>query len=306
MNPYESLSPQQPAPKPSIISRIKKVLFFLLIVVFFTGCFTLNNKISITDETTFSDLNKISLFHGLFVYPMSRAIILMHKLTNSTLFAIISITIINRFIGFAFSFKATIEGEKMKEIQPLINSINVKYAQRTDRLSNFAKQQEIQELFKKYQINPLSVFATILVSLPLFMGIYAAVKDNTYIKQFDLLGVNAGSITSQAGFNVLIIFTVLFLIISQYISIKIPTWLTKIRAKGRPRKNVRNQKDPTNTMALIFPLLMFFISWSSPISILVYFTVSPIFTIFQSVILHQYLVKKELKEKQINKPIAKK
>ena len=305
MNPYESLDSNENQPKPvSILKRLKTIFYLTLTIIFFTGCFQLNNKdIAITDTSTFSDLNKISLFHGLFVYPMSRAIILVHQLTSSTLIAIVSITVINRIVGFLFSFKATIEGEKMKEIQPLLTAINAKYAQKKDRLSMFAKQQEIQKVFKKHQINPFALFSTLLVSLPLFMGIYAAVKDNTYIKQFDLLGVNAGSITSQAGFNTAIIIAVALLVVTQFVSIKMPMWLSNKRSK-KGNQAIQG-KNPADTLAYIFPVMMFFIAYSSPISILVYFTVSPIFTILQSVVLHKYIVYQEQKQKEVNKPFRK-
>ena len=305
MNPYESFNSNENQPQPpSIWKKVKTIFYLTLTIVFFTGCFQLNNQnIKITDTSTFGDLNQISLFHGLFVYPMSRAIIIMHKLSGSTFFAIVSITVINRIVGFLFSFKATIEGEKMKEIQPLINAINVKYARKNDRLSMFAKQQEVQGLFKKHDVNPFAVFSTLLISLPLFMGIYAAVKDNDYIKQFNLLGVNAGSITNAAGFNTAIIVVIALLVLAQYVSIKMPMWLSNKRAKGKTKGP--QGKNPADTLALIFPVLMFFIAYSSPISILVYFTVSPFFTIVQSIILHQYIVYQEKKKKAVNKPFKK-
>ena len=299
MNPYETTNPTQNQPqRPSIWSWIKRVGGFLIVIIFFTGCFKIANDTQISETTKISEMMSISLFHGVFVWPMAQIIIWTHKLLGSTLATIFIVTMINRGIGSTLTLKSTMEAEKMKELQPLINNINAKYGNTKDRALMMQKNMELNKLFQKHNVNPMGSIGTIFVSAPLFMSIYVAIRNNAYIAETNLFGIKTSTTTSEAltggNFNIMVLVFVIALVVLQWFSIKLPQHMNKKNNKNRNQPSSGMQKN----MEIIIPMMMLLVSWRISIALLVYFTFSPIFTMAQSVLIHNYIAKKKEKEKK--------
>ncbi len=65
--------------------------------------------------------------------------------------------------------------EKMQEIQGKAAEINAKYKDAKDMQSRTKKQQEMTELYRKYNVKPFAAFEQIFVTLPIFLIIYRVI-----------------------------------------------------------------------------------------------------------------------------------
>ena len=234
---------------------------------------------------------------------MGKLTISIHKIIQSTFATIFIVTFINRAIGSIFTAKSQVAAEKQKELNPYMQAINTKYAGKTDAASRMQKNLEIQKLYKKHNIKPMDAMAPIIVSMPLFLSVYTSIRNNAYLAETTMFGystkLTAKEILKQ-GFDFKIISLIILLVVFQWIAIKIPTILAKRNQKLHQQIN-RQQASMQRNMEIILPLMMLWISWQVTIAILVYFVISPIFTIAQSYIIHTYFInKKTKKENSVN------
>jgi YidC/Oxa1 family membrane protein insertase len=65
---------------------------------------------------------------------------------------------------------------KMQLMQPEIAKIQRKYQGRQDPRSQQMQQQEMMKLYKKYKVNPLGCFGTMILQFPIFMAMYEVVQ----------------------------------------------------------------------------------------------------------------------------------
>jgi YidC/Oxa1 family membrane protein insertase len=85
--------------------------------------------------------------------------------------AIILFTIIMRLALLPLDLKSRKANQKMQEIQPLINEINQKYKNDPEK-----KNKKTMELYQKYQINPMGGCLPMLLQMPLFFALFAALN----------------------------------------------------------------------------------------------------------------------------------
>jgi len=73
------------------------------------------------------------------------------------------------------SARATIQTERISEIQGKIAEINAKYKDAKDMQSRQKKQMETKELYQKHNVKPLAPFESMIITLPIFLIIYRVV-----------------------------------------------------------------------------------------------------------------------------------
>ena len=73
-----------------------------------------------------------------------------------------------------FTKKAALQSENLKKVQPELQKLEKKYANKNDQESLMQKSQEMLILYKKYDINPMSGCLFSFIQLPLFMAFYEA------------------------------------------------------------------------------------------------------------------------------------
>lgn len=97
-------------------------------------------------------------------------------LGNSFFWGIFFTTIIVRTLAWPIYGKQNGMSVKMQLMQPEMNKIQRKYANRKDPQSQQAMQMETMKLYKKYKINPLGCFGTMFLQFPIFMSMYEVVQ----------------------------------------------------------------------------------------------------------------------------------
>jgi YidC/Oxa1 family membrane protein insertase len=205
------------------------------------------------------------------VYPFSQSLYFVADLFNGNYgLAVMAITFIIRMILLPLIIKQTKQQKKMQEslkvIKPELENLHKKYKESKTPEEKRKKQEEIVQLYRKYQINPLSIGCLpMLIQLPIVMGMYWAVietseQSNHFFLWFDftetsiLLACLAGLIYYVQGK------------MSQ-----LPT-----ADPGQP-----NMK----WMRLLSPIVIFVVSLTSPAILPFYWSVNGALLIVQSVII---------------------
>ncbi len=116
------------------------------------------------------------LWVGLFVRPLAWCIINLGKLFGNYGVSVMVIGLLIRLIMMPVSAKTAKQQENMKKIQPEMERIEKKYANKTDQESMMKKSQETLALYQKYNINPMSSCLISFIQLPLFFAFLEAIN----------------------------------------------------------------------------------------------------------------------------------
>lgn len=116
------------------------------------------------------------LWVGLFVRPLAWCIIKLGKVFGNYGLSVMLIGLLIRLIMIPVSAKTAKQQENMKKIQPEMERLEKKYANKTDQESMMKKSQETLALYQKYNINPMSSCLVSFIQLPLFFAFLEAIN----------------------------------------------------------------------------------------------------------------------------------
>lgn len=118
------------------------------------------------------------LWATLFVKPLAWVILFFGKLTTSFGLGLIITSILIRLIVYPLTRKSTVQAEKMKKIQPELQKIEKKYANKdqNNREIMMQKSQEMMALYKKNNVSPMAGCLPALLQLPLFIAFLDAIN----------------------------------------------------------------------------------------------------------------------------------
>lgn len=95
--------------------------------------------------------------------------------------AIVMLTILVRACMFPLSYKQTKNMARMQALKPELDRITEKYKNDAQK-----KQQAMQQLYTKNQINPLSGCLPLFIQMPMFMGLYRGLMIDIELRQSPL------------------------------------------------------------------------------------------------------------------------
>lgn len=249
-----------------------------------------------TKEATENDsCEELSIFRGkydglwtsIFVKPLAYIIIFFGKITGKFGLGLIITSLLIRLILFPLTKKSTIQTEKMKEIQPELNRLEKKYANKdqNDREVMMAKSQEMMMIYKKYGISPVSGCLPALLQLPLLMAFLDAINRTPAIFEENFLGFHLGT-TPRMGIGngnwLYIVLTILVAVTTFYSIAK----SQNNNSNAGNQDMVKQTKMMMNMMTIMIIVMSIFMS--SALNI--YWIVSNGFTLIQN-----YLVKRSMK-----------
>ena len=265
---------------------------------------------------------------GLLVYPVawmvdvfSNAFGYKEGVTNAIpqLLALILVTLIVRLLLVAFTFKSTLNQQKMTALQPEIAKLQQKYPNSKE---NKAQQQrlamETQELYKKHGINPLSSLLVLFIPFPIFIGVWNGLSCSAVLASGEFLGLklsdsigsiitgyiaNGGFTANNGGWWTAVVIY-LIMAATQVVSMQITNWIQKYRAKKNPvEKLVKSNTEAQNNKTMkIFSWVMIgmilVMGFSLPSAMAVYWLIGALISILQTVITQAVLAKKGKKNKK--------
>ena len=225
------------------------------------------------------------LWTSIFVKPLAWVILFFGKLTTSFGLGLIITSILIRLIVYPLTKKSTVQAENMKKIQPELQKIEKKYANKdqNNRELMMQKSQEMMALYKKHNVSPMAGCLPALLQLPLFIAFLDAINRVPAIFEEKFIIFHLGTtpkigITSGSWWY--IILTILVAVTTYY----------------SLNKASNNQTGPTDTvkqtkmMTNIFTIMIIVMSVFMSSALNIYWIVSNLCTLLQN-----YIVKRSMK-----------
>lgn len=240
-------------------------------------------------------------FEGLLVYPVSWMIDSFTGLFGGVsengvnqLLALIVVTLIVRLFIFAATLPSTLQQQKMQALQPELAKIQAKYPNaNTSQTEKQRLAQEQSKLYKKHGVHPFAQLLVMVIQFPIFICVWGAMTGATVLSRGTFLGLNLSTPISTALFNVAgwpnipgwwtALVLILIMSVSQFLSMKVPQWLQKARAKKVARLGVNPAQTQQNkTMNIVSYVMLAFIiimGFSLPAAMGVYWFLSAIISL---------------------------
>ncbi|MGL4948538.1 MAG: membrane protein insertase YidC [Mycoplasma sp.] len=264
-------------------------------------------------------------FYAFFVWPFAQFLLNFMYWTRDWpmglggLVGIVIILIIIKVTTALISIKSTFQQEKMNEIQGKIAEINAKYKDSKDPQSRQKKQQETQELYKKFNVKPFASFEQIFVTLPIFLIIYRVITIVRPLKAsilFDIWDLGLSPITeifsnftgengATAGWTY--IFFLIIVVPTQFISQRLPQrWSAKRNRNAKTVGDANNKAlKRTKNIALGMNIFMAIIAAVSATGIGLYWFFSSLLSLLQSYIIHVIILKRRQTKSNFDAKLSK-
>ncbi|HJC04139.1 MAG TPA: membrane protein insertase YidC [Candidatus Ligilactobacillus avistercoris] len=196
---------------------------------------------------------------------------LAHLLGGSYGWSIILITFAVRLILMPImvqqSKKATVQQVKMQAIQPYMQQIQEKMQHVSSQDEQMALSQQLMQLYKRNDISMTGGMGCLplLIQLPIFAALYAAIQYSPELSRSTFMGVNLGH-------------RCFWLVMLSFLIYALQGWLATI---GVPKE----QKKMMSAMMLYSPIMIGFMTYISPAGLGLYFFVGGIFACLQTLII---------------------
>ncbi len=228
------------------------------------------------------------LIEGLFVFPIAWLMIQVTNILGTSgwgqVIAIVLVTFIVKLIVTLATFKQTLASQKLQMLQPEINQITAKYQGQTDPTSKNKQAMEIMKVYQKNNVNPLASIIVPFLTLPIFIAIYGAVKDTMVLTQGSILGLNLSQTLSSGifAFNPFALFIFVGMIGSQFLAMKLPSWINKKKQNQPLDEKARRANAQQQNMIYIMMGTIVFVGWLLPVAMSVYWIASSLFIVLQT------------------------
>ena len=215
------------------------------------------------------------------------------------LLAIFAITFIVRSLMLLVTIKQTTGNAKMQALQPEVIKIQNKYPNaNTNTYEKQQMAQEMNKLYKKNKINPLSSLLVMVVQFPVFICVWGALQGCASLSSDALFNLHLSDSINTVLFNganwgngsavtALILF--LLMAAAQVISMLLPQWLQKMKRKkvASLGKNPA-QTDQQSRMKMFTYMMMamiIFMGFTLPSAMGVYWFFGALFSVAQTLII---------------------
>lgn len=230
--------------------------------------------------------------------------------------SILVVTFAIRSLMLIFTIKQSASTAKMNELQPEIQKIQAKYPNsNTDNNQKQRMAADMQKLYKKHKINPLSSLLVMIVQFPVFICVWGAMQGSAYLSSGQFLGLRFSDSISSALFNSANWATGaaetalgLFLLMSaaQTLAMLLPQWIQKKKTKDVAKLgNNPAQKQNTNRMkwfTYIMLAMIIVMGFSLASGMGIYWLFGALFSIVQTLIMQKINDSKAKKAKYGGKP----
>jgi YidC/Oxa1 family membrane protein insertase len=190
--------------------------------------------------------------------------------------AIIGLTIIVRLILFPLTWKQFSSAQSMQAIQPKIKELQKKYKSDRGKL-----QSETMKLYQEHRVNPFASCLPLLLQLPVFIGLYAAIKGLGPLEapqyQASVEALNQASFLwiPHLGLPDPYYILLILYVASQLISTELM---------------LANQTDKSQRMIMrAMPIIFVFFLWKFPAGLFVYWVTTNVWTIGQQLLIRRMM-----------------
>ncbi len=225
------------------------------------------------------------LWTNIFVKPLAWVIVKVGKLIKNYGIAIMLLGVLLRLLVLPLSKKTIDMSENMKKANPELQSLEKKYANRTDQESMMQKSQEMMLIYKKYNIKPASGCLVTFIQLPLFFAFLEAIQRIPVILEETTFGLYLGTTPWQA------ITSGKWYYIAVVVAIGLSTYFS---FKNTQAASVSpEQESQTKMMSIMMVVFITFMSFTLNVGIGLYWIATSAFAILQNVILKKLRERKD-------------
>ena len=259
-------------------------------------------------------------FEGLLVYPIGW---LVDQIVGgfvasgssagwAACLGIVFITLILRSLMLLATFKQTKSSAKMTELQPEIQKIQAKYPNaNSSQIEKQRMAEEMNRLYKKNKVNPFTSLLVMIIQFPVFICVWGALSGSSAITNGTLLGMRLDlgikdmlfsakywtAAGSYGAVTALLLF--LFMALAQTVSMLLPQFIQKMKAKNSPKLGKNPAQSQQNKTMKIFTYVMLaliiFMGFSLVSAMGIYWFIGALFSIGQTLIT-QVAMKKHSKK----------
>lgn len=246
---------------------------------------TKNSEIKLEELKECEEMNIVSkkydgLWTTLFVQPLAWLIVKIGMVVKNYGLGIIIATLLIRFLFYPLTKKTAMQSENMKKAQSKLTKLENKYRGKNDTASMQQKAQEMQVIYKEYDINPLSSCLIMFIQIPLFFAFYEAITRIPALFEETFLGLNLGTspsvgLLNNGNYGYLIL--IILVVFATYFS---------FRFSSRDLMN-EDQAKQMKTTTYFMVVMMSITAFSISSGIAIYWIVSNTFVIIQNILLQR-------------------
>lgn len=152
----------------------------------------------------------------------------------------------------------------MQAIQPELQKIQKKYKDQPEKV-----QQETMRLFQENKVNPISGCLPLIVQMPIFIALYNSIYYNPALREHSFLWLQLGKPDHLFILPLLAAAT------------------TFLQTRMMTKMNPVQQQGPMQFMMMVYPVLIFIMSYNFPSALPLYWFYSNLYTIIQNYFLYR-------------------
>lgn len=178
--------------------------------------------------------------------------------------AVLVMVVIVRTLILPLTLKQVRSSRAMQAIQPELQKIQKKYKDQPEKV-----QQETMRLFQENKVNPMAGCLPLLVQMPIFIALYNSIYYNPDIREHTFLWLQLGQPDKL------------------FILPAIAALTTYLQTKMMSSMNPSQMQGPMQFMMMIYPVLIFIMSYNFPAALPLYWVYSNLYTIIQNYFLYR-------------------
>ncbi|MCL5985820.1 MAG: YidC/Oxa1 family membrane protein insertase [Actinobacteria bacterium] len=196
-----------------------------------------------------------------------------YKYVNNYGVAIILLTLSVRVILLPLTISQTRNMIQMQRIQPKLKELQQKYKDDKEKL-----QKELMSFYKEHNVNPLAGCFPLLLQMPIFFALYRVLIDYEKLKEASFLWI--GDLSKPDILFGWLPITLILMVVT--------TLVTSLQTMTDPKQRV---------LTFAMPLIFGFIGYRLPAGVLLYWTVTNIWSMLQQYVMTKFGLKLPKAEK---------
>lgn len=232
---------------------------------------------SCDEMKVFSTKNYSNLWVQFFVTPLAWVIIKIGSLVKSYGVSVMLVGLLIRLIMMPLTAKTMKQSQNMQKAQKELSRLEEKYRNRTDKDALMQRNQEMMQIYNKYDIKPLGSCLMSFIQIPLFLAFLEAINRIPVIFEEYLGAYQLGTtpLVALKNGNYYYIILIALIILTTYLSL---SYNMKNSASSE-------QQSQMKYMTIFMIVFISIASFSLPTAIALYWIVTNGFSVIQNFVL---------------------
>jgi YidC/Oxa1 family membrane protein insertase len=143
----------------------------------------------------------------IFAEPLHWVLAKLDKLTDNWGVSIILLVLLINLVTFKFTNAQFESAAKMRKLKPRMDSLKERYGDDRQKM-----QQAMMELYKKEKVNPAAGCLPLLITIPIFYGLYYVLRDSVELRQAPFFGWIHDLSAADPYFVLPVLYTIVMLV----------------------------------------------------------------------------------------------